>query len=199
MKLQHWSIPALLAILFWQDVSSAQLSPGHAMPSQGLEPAPPQNLPLIHQQRHESWSADRGNPGEVQQQHIVDNYQELTWNSTDSLQACETCNSSCSRVGSHRTGWFGDLLYLTAWDVDQAYATHVDGPITAPVPVAPTSVVDSSYQTGFRIGHISELGDKSSLRATYWYYQSDADDSLNLPGGTGWIHPEVTHPDTLAG
>jgi hypothetical protein len=37
----------------------------------------------------------------------------------------------------------------------------------------------------------------SSIRATYWHYQSDTSDSLNLPGGTGWIRPEVTHPSTL--
>lgn len=87
---------------------------------------------------------------------------------------------------------------MTARDVDQAYATHVDGPIATAVPLAPTAVVDSSYQPGFRVGRVQALDRWSSLRATYWYYQSDANDSLNLPGGTGWIRPEITHPDTLA-
>lgn len=49
-----------------------------------------------------------------------------------------------------------------------------------------------------RVGRNQALDQWSSLRATYWYYQSDASDSLNLPGGNGWVRPEVTHPDTLA-
>ena len=34
--------------------------------------------------------------------------------------------------------------------------------------------------------------------ATYWYYRSATSDPLTLPGGTGWIRPEVTHPNTPA-
>jgi len=128
----------------------------------------------------------------------VSETESTAWGHPTSIHSCAQGDSECSQFWNHRTAWFGDFLYITARDVDQAYATHVDGPIATAVPVGPTAVVDSSYQPGFRIGRVHALDHWSSIRATYWYYQSDASDSLNLPGGTGWLRPEVTHPATLA-
>lgn len=107
-------------------------------------------------------------------------------------------DSRCLPVWEHRSGWFGDYLYMKARDVDLAYATHVDGPIQNAVPLAPTSVVVPDYEPGFRIGRNHAVNAVSSIAATFWYYSSGTSDSLELPGGTGWIRPEVTHPDTAA-
>lgn len=106
--------------------------------------------------------------------------------------------SLCQPDWPHDTGWFGEFLLLRARDVDIPYATPVDGPILNPVPLGPSSVVGHDYSPGFRVGRTQLLDCGSSLTATFSYYRSDASDSLSLPGGTGWVRPEVTHPNTPA-
>lgn len=107
-------------------------------------------------------------------------------------------SAACQPDWPHDTGWFGEFLFLRARDVDIPYATPVDGPIMNPVPLGPSSVVGHDYAPGFRIGRTQLLDSRSSLTAVFSYYRSDASDSLNLPGGTGWVRPEVTHPNTPA-
>lgn len=104
----------------------------------------------------------------------------------------------CLPFWEHRTAVIADFLYLNAREVDLPYATHVDGPINNAVPLAPSSVVDSEYSPGIRIGGTLARDSWSSFTAAFWHYRSDTGDDLVLPGGTGWIRPEVTHPDTSA-
>ena len=108
----------------------------------------------------------------------------------------EETTSCCPEFWEHRTGLFGDFLYLTLRETDFAYATHVDGLLATSVPLAPSNIVDPDYQPGFRIGGSLALDSCSSIAATYWYSRSTTTDSLTLPGGTGFIRSEVTHPNT---
>ena len=105
--------------------------------------------------------------------------------------------SCCPEFWEHRTGLFGDFLYLTAREVDLSYATHVDGLIAASVPLAPTSVVDLDYEPSFRVGGAYAFDSCSSITVTYWYYHSAIVDGIVLPGGTGYARSETTHPNTF--
>lgn len=203
--MKPWSglILGLAVLLSVQQTSLGQLLPGHSSPhSAAFNPTDPtMTLPPVweHQVqrsrvvRQEEWAGSTASPLDS-----VSEMESTAWGHPASAHTCAVGDPGCDQFWSHRKAWFADFLYITARDADQAYATHVDGPIATAVPVAPTSIVDSSYQPGFRVGRVQALDQWSSLRATYWHYQSDASDSLNLPGGTGWIRPEVTHPSTLA-
>ena len=92
---------------------------------------------------------------------------------------------------------FGDFLYLSPGGVDFGYATHVDGTTAGAVPLAPSSMVDPTYQPGFRVGLGYDLDTTSKLKATYWYYENSTSNSVILPGGTGFLRPELVHPNTL--
>lgn len=120
---------------------------------------------------------------------------------TPKLSTCTTCwTEECCCTPAfwqHHDSLFGDFLYLSARDVDVSYATHVDGPTMSAVPVAPTLMADNEYQPGFRVGGNLALDDCTSLRGTFWSYESGTIGSGTLPGGTGFFRPELTHPNTL--
>jgi hypothetical protein len=98
----------------------------------------------------------------------------------------------------HRTSVFGDFLFLTARDVDIAFATQVDGPVANAAPLASASIVNPDHEGGIRVGGRWALDAGTSLTATYWHFLSEAGNSLMLPANTGWIRSEVSHPSTLA-
>ncbi len=99
---------------------------------------------------------------------------------------------------AHRTGLSADFLYLTAREVDLAYATHVDGPIANAAPLAPSRLVDPDHEPGFRLGGAVALDSWTSITATFWYFRSQVSNSLMLPVNTGWIRSDTTHPTTAA-
>ncbi len=121
-----------------------------------------------------------------------------TWDQATGSPPILSDDPSCPSFCRHRATLFGDFLFLTAREVDLAYATHVDGPILNAVPLAPPAVVAPDYSAGFRVGGSIALDSLSSITATYWNYSNSSSDSLTLPGGTGWLRPELTHPDTPA-
>lgn len=203
MKSACGFILGVAVLLGIQQASMGQLQPGYSLPHSADFSSTGPNRTLTPEWettpnrpsfgRHH---AEAGVP--TSSINAVGEVETAAWSQPISAHACAPGATGCDQFWSHRTAWFADFLYITARDVDQAYATHVDGPIPTAVPVAPTSTIDSSYQPGFRVGRNWALDQWSSVRATYWHYQSEENDSLNLPGGTGWIRPEVTHPSTLA-
>ena len=92
---------------------------------------------------------------------------------------------------------FADFLYLSPGGVDLSYSTHVNGTTSSAIPLASPNMVDPHYEPGFRIGGGFYLDSESSLTATYWYYESGTSNQVTLPGGTGFLRPELTHPNTL--
>ena len=93
----------------------------------------------------------------------------------------------------------GDFLYLSTGGVDMEYATHVGGTSATAVPLAPVNIVDPNYEPGFRIGVGRALDQVTSLVANFWYYESGISDTIDLfnAGGTGFLRPELVHPNTL--
>ena len=151
------------------------------------------------------------NPYEVQQPPIrrvswfgkwFDNH-ESGDHCTDA--ACESegeCNDACStsccydRMWEHRSGLYGQFLYLHARDVDLPYATNVDGNILNATPLAPTQSADPDHQPGFKVGFAYALDNRSSITANYAFFESDTDDVTGAPAN-GFIRPELVIPSTL--
>ena len=92
---------------------------------------------------------------------------------------------------------FGAFLYLNIKGVDLPYATHVDGTTTTAVPLAAPNTLMPDYEPGFRVGFDIALCSEASLRATYTFFESSTTDSVTLPGGTGFLRPDLVHPNTL--
>lgn len=181
----HWgTISFTIAVLaFGPQTASAQAVPGYdAAYEERLSPG-------VH--------TEYASPGSVPSLVSSELMRSSTSSSVD-MMGDLTEATVTRRFSEHHSGVFGEFLYLTARDVDQPYATPVDGPIASAVPIGPTSVVEPNYKPGFRIGGTYSINWWSSLTATFSWYRSSSGDSLSLPGGTGWIRPEVTHPDVMA-
>ncbi len=129
--------------------------------------------------------------------------------STDDVCAGPTCQSPavsyfkpecCAPPFWEHTDYLsGDFLYLSAHGVDTRYATHVDGTSATAVPLAPINTISPNYQPGFRIGVGHALDQVTSVVANFWYYNSGTSDAIDLlaAGGTGFLRPELVHPNTL--
>ena len=107
------------------------------------------------------------------------------------FQPCDPCDP-CRPCYS----LWADALFLSPRDVGFGYAQHVDGPTQNASPLAPLNMVDPDYQMGFRVGAAYHPDRYSKISAQYWYFRSDTDDAIDLPGGTGFINALVTHPST---
>jgi len=124
-------------------------------------------------------------------------------NCTDASCVDDSCNDTCDtsccydRLWEHRSGLYGQFLYLHARDVDLPYATNVNGNILNATPLAPTRSADPDHQPGFKTGFAYALDMKSSITANYTFFESDTDDNVSVAGGTGFIRPEVVIPSTL--
>lgn len=192
---------AVVVLLCIQQTSQGQLQPGYSSPvaSAGFNYS---NQSTVQP----SWQSNR-----AQQTYGAG---ELNWantpatstsfvNEAQSATWCDAENGACGyddpqqpEFWEHRTRYFGDFLYLTARDSRLPYATHVDGPVAGSAPLASTSAVEPEYESGFRVGGAFALDPWSSITATFWFFESEISDSLELPGNIGWARSEVTHPST---
>lgn len=127
--------------------------------------------------------------------------------------SCESgsCGTSCSGCGScssckpcpppnpyaHRTGVFGEFLFLQASGVDMSYAQPRDGldPATS-VPVGAVGVANPDYSSGFRAGGSFALDACTSIVATYTWFESNTHDeiSTSVPNS---LQSLVTYPGTF--
>ena len=108
---------------------------------------------------------------------------------------CVTCCEPRS-FWEHRSSVYAEYLYLSARNVDLTYATPVDGTTLTAVRTGPLGIVNPNYNSGFRLGAAWACDSCSSVTANYTFFQSHISDSINRPGGTGFIRSEVTHPNT---
>jgi hypothetical protein len=104
--------------------------------------------------------------------------------------------ADCPAFWEHRTGVFGEYLFLTARGADMHYATPVDAMFAPQRPIGPAAVVQPGYASGFRVGGSLALDCDKSLVASYTRFRSDATDAVALPGGAGFLRSEVVHPAT---
>ncbi len=115
-----------------------------------------------------------------------------------SCSTCSTC-STCKPCGqyAHRTGVFGEYLFLQASGVDMAYAQPRDGldPNTS-VPFGAVGVANPGYETGVRLGGSFALDDSTSIVATYTWYESSTENAIatDVPNS---LHSLVIYPGTF--
>lgn len=108
------------------------------------------------------------------------------------------CNDKCCPwYWQHRTGLFGELMYLRPRDVEVAYAVPVDGPVAAVngngIQIGPTALVDPDYSAGFRVGFAYALDCESSLAGTYWNLRTNTTDDISIDA-PDVIRSLVSHP-----
>ncbi|QEG33134.1 Lpg1974 family pore-forming outer membrane protein [Bythopirellula goksoeyrii] len=98
----------------------------------------------------------------------------------------------------HRTGFYGDFLFLRPRNAEVAYALPIDGPVLPvlgnEVPIGSTAVVDFGYEPGFRAGGTWCLSAESSLAVQYSQFSSNASDSASINPADGVLRSLVTHP-----
>ncbi len=110
------------------------------------------------------------------------------------------CGPACIPRWGHRSGLFGEFLYLRARDAEVTYAAGVDGPTTPPGnpadpgnQVGPLAIVDPDYEPAYRVGFTRALSECSSLRAAFTKFESATSDILNT-GPNPFVQSQVTHP-----
>ncbi len=108
------------------------------------------------------------------------------------------CAPNCPEFWEHRSGVWGEYLFWRPRGADVTYASTVDGTLATSVPVGDRSVAAFKYDSGFRAGANLALDSCSSITAGYTWFQTSANDSINLPGGGGsFIAAETVHPNTI--
>ena len=114
-----------------------------------------------------------------------------------------SCNLCCSMpVWQHRTGLFGEYLYLRPRDAEVAYAVPIDGPIVPPpaanpIQVGSIGVVDPGYQSGFRAGLQVALTECSSVDVAYTQFSSSASDQIGTDAAQV-LRSLVAHPSSAS-
>jgi hypothetical protein len=96
---------------------------------------------------------------------------------------------------NHRTGFYGDFMYLRPRNAEVSYALPIDGVVDLgdEVPVGPVAIVDQEYEPAFRAGAILRLTDGASIRGQYWFFRSEATDSATITA-PNVLRSLVTHP-----
>lgn len=113
----------------------------------------------------------------------------------------DSCCEPCLQPWAHRTGVFGQFLYLHATGADMHHAQQQNGTGGAgTTPFGLIGVADPDYEPGVRIGGQIACGLCSSVAMSYTFIESSAIDYLEPPssvgGGLGTIGSLVHHPAT---
>ena len=141
---------------------------------------------------------------------LASHYYGNSGGETESASCDSSCFDSCDDdcclpFWAHRSGVYGEFLYLHAWGADMAHAIQQNGSGGAgTVPSGRVGVVDPQYQPGFRLGFNRAINNCSSIGASYTQYRSSASDSLianvgsPINAGIGeTVRSLVLHPGTV--
>ena len=108
-------------------------------------------------------------------------------------------DSCCFPAWAHRTGLFGEFIYLRPRDVEVAYGVPIDGTIAPPeippVQIGPIGVADPDHEPGFRVGGVWALESQASVVATFTALESQTTDSMAVTAPTA-IRSLLLHPTT---
>jgi hypothetical protein len=119
---------------------------------------------------------------------------------TNGDAACGTCCATpccCNPLWKHRSGVFGEVLWLRPGNVDVVYATEQTSfDPTLASPTGPIGRVNVDLGTGFRIGAGWAVSDSSSLVATYSWLSSDTSNVIQATPGNV-LNLEVGHPSVV--
>ena len=109
----------------------------------------------------------------------------------DSGSSCPTV--CCLPKWAHRTGGFGEVLYLSAGNSDLIYANEQTGPVAAASPTGPLGISNIGEHVGFRAGFTIAKSNCSSINASYTRWDGETTSFLNATGNNV-INSQVSHP-----
>ena len=109
----------------------------------------------------------------------------------DSVAACVT--ECCLPKWAHRTGGFGELLYLSPGNSDLIYANEQTGPIASASPTGPLGISNIDESMGFRVGFAIAKSNCSSFIGSYTRWDGSTTSTLDATGNNV-INSRVGHP-----
>ena len=109
----------------------------------------------------------------------------------DSGSSCPTV--CCLPKWAHRTGGFGEVLYLSAGNSDLIYANEQTGPVAAASPTGPLGISNIGEHVGFRAGFSIARSNCSSINASYTRWDGATTSILDATGNNV-INSQVSHP-----
>lgn len=114
----------------------------------------------------------------------------------DSPCASECCpKPSCVPWWAHRSGGFGELLYLSPGNSDLIYAVEQTGPVQQASPTGPIGISNIDEHVGYRVGIAIAHSDCSSLTGSYTRWDGETT-SLLQATGNNVLNSGVIHPST---
>ncbi len=118
------------------------------------------------------------------------------------LKACDSaCDSPCSPQAccvpwwAHRSGAFGELLYLSPGNSDLIYAVEQTGPVPQASPTGPIGISNIDEHLGYRVGLNLAHSNCSSLAVSYTRWDGETNSILQATG-TNVLNSNVIHPST---
>jgi hypothetical protein len=109
----------------------------------------------------------------------------------DASSCCPTV--CCLPKWAHRTGGFGEAIYLSAGNSDLIYANEQTGPVAAASPTGPLGISNIGEHLGFRAGFTIARSNCSSVVASYTRWDGATTSFLEATG-TNVINSQVSHP-----
>ena len=107
--------------------------------------------------------------------------------------APETCAPVCTPWWAHRSGGFGEALYLSAGSSDLIYAIEQTGPVANASPTGPVGISNIGEHLGYRFGFSLASSDCTSMNASYTRWDGATTSVLDATG-TNVLNSTVTHP-----
>lgn len=117
--------------------------------------------------------------------------------------ACDTaCDSPCGSAKqccvpwwAHRSGGFGELLYLSPGNSDLIYAVEQTGPVPQASPTGPIGISNIDEHLGYRVGIALAHSNCSSLTGSYTRWDGSTTSVLQATGNNV-LNSNVIHPST---
>lgn len=194
---------ALTALLCLQQTSYSQTGPyGNQMVYRGTEPAGQdqgrvENVGFnIRNSIANMTSAFTGNSGDAGCAGTPGAGPGCATNGPGCAGAPGCCDPCCPAFWEHRTGLFGEFLYLTARGANVNYGTPVNGLGANAVPIAHIAVADPDYEAGYKIGGTWKIDSCSSFEFAFTRWDVNEESSVRRQGGAGFVRAELVHPNT---
>ncbi len=107
---------------------------------------------------------------------------------------CSTCVSECCLPWwAHRTGGFGEALYLSAGNSDLIYATEQTSALPNASPTGPLGIANIGEHLGYRVGFSVARTNCSSILVSYARWDGETNTLINATGANV-LNSNVLHP-----
>ncbi|QDS88530.1 hypothetical protein EC9_27210 [Rosistilla ulvae] len=96
----------------------------------------------------------------------------------------------------HRSGIFGEFLYLRPGDTDIVYAIEQNDTTTNAFPTGPVGIAAIDMAPGYRVGFALACSLTSSLVARYTHWDGDTQDRI-IRNNANVLNSQIIHPSTF--